>query len=169
MLVDIRTCILSVLDSGGTELSWYRVPLSNSFSSKSHWYVETNVWRMGLWRTPVHHHVPPTLEVEVKFVSTHTKGTRIELCSQWLERSRSHSLWLWGVAAILYKCSWRFDEKVKCDQILGVTISGLYAWTCPLNSTTQVASFTGSFSLNVHGRNEHHWVFSYYFQHDTWL
>ena len=82
MQVDIRTCILSVLDSGGTELSWYRVPLSNSFSSKSHWYVETNVWRMGLSRTPVlYQHVPPTLEVEVKFVSTHTKGTRIELCS----------------------------------------------------------------------------------------
>ena len=25
--------------------------------------------------------MPPTLEVEVKFFSTHTKGTRIELCS----------------------------------------------------------------------------------------
>jgi len=37
---------------------------------------------MGLSRTPVlYHHVSPTLEVEVKFVSTHTKGTRIELCS----------------------------------------------------------------------------------------
>jgi len=37
---------------------------------------------MALSRTPVlYHHVPPTLEVEVKFFSTHTKGTRIELCS----------------------------------------------------------------------------------------
>jgi len=36
---------------------------------------------MGLGRTPVlYHHVPPTLKVEVKFVSTHTEGTRIELC-----------------------------------------------------------------------------------------
>ena len=33
----------------------------------------------GSLKDPVlYHHVPPTL---VKFVSTHTKGTRIELCS----------------------------------------------------------------------------------------
>jgi len=37
---------------------------------------------MALSKTPaLYHHVPPTLEVEVKFVLTYTKGTRIGLCS----------------------------------------------------------------------------------------
>ena len=167
MQVDIRTCILSVLDSGGTELSWYRVPLSNSFSSKSHWYVETNVWRMGLWRTPVlYHHVPPTLKVGVKFVSTHTKGIKIELCSLIIGkvtitqsvvlRSSSHTVEMfmnvWWEGQV-WPNSGSDNQRIICLNV----------------STSQVASFTGSFSLNVHGWNEHHWVFSYCFQHDTWL
>ena len=157
-----------------TGLRWYwtQLPLSNSFSSKSHWYVETNVWRMGLWRTPIlYHHMPPTLEVEVKFVSTHTKGARIELCLLMIGKvtiTQSVVLRSSGHIVEMFMNVW-WEGWVKCDQILGVTIIGLYAWTCPLNSTTQVASFTGSFSLNVHGWNERHWVFNYCFQHDTWL